>query len=233
MSQMLARRRRVFLMNNVHDDGPIVFQSRWALSYLRGPLSRQQIQTLMDPCRQQWLGDGPAAAASAPAETPPTTATGTLSPPTLTSGDRPLVPHGVTERFWLPSKLPAESARLIYRPALLAKAACRYVQSAAKLDEYYERRLVVLEVDPVPDQPWRAAGELPPESLELARSPEPDFEFQSPIGRCSTTARIASGKATWSMNSIATAPCAVPLGGAAADQPPWAVRGGCAHRVVA
>src|SRR5258707_1555407 len=40
---------RVFLLNNVHDDHPVVFQTRWALSYLRGPLSREQIQTLMAP----------------------------------------------------------------------------------------------------------------------------------------------------------------------------------------
>ena len=38
---------RVFVMNNVHDDKPVVFQTRWALSYLRGPLTREQIQTLM------------------------------------------------------------------------------------------------------------------------------------------------------------------------------------------
>src|SRR4029077_20471379 len=39
--------KRVFLLNNVHEDGPIVFQTRWALSYLRGPLTREQIQVLM------------------------------------------------------------------------------------------------------------------------------------------------------------------------------------------
>jgi hypothetical protein len=33
----------VFLMNNVHDDQPVVFQTRWAMSYLRGPLTREQI----------------------------------------------------------------------------------------------------------------------------------------------------------------------------------------------
>src|SRR5215510_15070565 len=38
---------RVFLMINVHEDAPVVFQSRWALSYLRGPLTREQIKTLM------------------------------------------------------------------------------------------------------------------------------------------------------------------------------------------
>ncbi|MCA9195081.1 MAG: ATP-binding protein, partial [Planctomycetales bacterium] len=42
MEQTLAALgNRVFLMNNVHDDFPTIFQSRWALSYLRGPLSRQ------------------------------------------------------------------------------------------------------------------------------------------------------------------------------------------------
>ena len=31
---------RVFLMNNVHEDEPVVFETRWAMSYLRGPLTR-------------------------------------------------------------------------------------------------------------------------------------------------------------------------------------------------
>ena len=38
---------RVFVMNNVHEDHPVVFQTRWTLSYLRGPLTREQVQTLM------------------------------------------------------------------------------------------------------------------------------------------------------------------------------------------
>ena len=54
---------RIFLMNNVHDDGPVVFETRWAMSYLRGPLTRAQIKTLMD-------GAGAGAAAPAPAATP-------------------------------------------------------------------------------------------------------------------------------------------------------------------
>lgn len=39
---------RTFLMHNVHDqDGPTVMHTRWAMSYLRGPLTRQQIAQLM------------------------------------------------------------------------------------------------------------------------------------------------------------------------------------------
>ena len=38
---------RVFLMHNVHEEEPVLFHTRWAMSYLRGPLTRSQIQTLM------------------------------------------------------------------------------------------------------------------------------------------------------------------------------------------
>ena len=48
MEAMLAGLgNRIFLMNNVHDDAPIVFETRWVMSYLRGPLTRDQIKTLM------------------------------------------------------------------------------------------------------------------------------------------------------------------------------------------
>ncbi|WP_146574573.1 ATP-binding protein [Botrimarina hoheduenensis] len=46
---------RVFLMNNVHEDLPRVFHTRWAMSYLAGPLSRGQIKGLMDPVRGRFV----------------------------------------------------------------------------------------------------------------------------------------------------------------------------------
>ena len=42
---------RVFLLHNVHSDRPIVFHTRWAMSYLRGPLTKPQIGQLMDSRR--------------------------------------------------------------------------------------------------------------------------------------------------------------------------------------
>ncbi|MEI9899598.1 MAG: hypothetical protein WDN31_05025 [Hyphomicrobium sp.] len=60
MEQTLASLgARVFLMNNVHDDAPVIFESRWAMSYLCGPLTRDQIKKLTDPTRE-----APAAAAT-------------------------------------------------------------------------------------------------------------------------------------------------------------------------
>ena len=60
---------RVFLMNNVHEDAPVVLESRWAMSYLRGPLTREQIKVLMGAAKgragagcsdgiERWRGGG-------------------------------------------------------------------------------------------------------------------------------------------------------------------------------
>lgn len=42
---------RVFLMHSIHRGKPTLLQSRWALSFLRGPLTREQVKELMAPYR--------------------------------------------------------------------------------------------------------------------------------------------------------------------------------------
>jgi len=41
--------KRVFLLHNVHETEPVIFQTRWVLSYLCGPMTREQIKILMAP----------------------------------------------------------------------------------------------------------------------------------------------------------------------------------------
>ena len=43
-TMLSALGKRVFLLHDVHGDGPRTFMSRWAMSYLRGPLSREQMR---------------------------------------------------------------------------------------------------------------------------------------------------------------------------------------------
>ncbi len=38
--------KRVFLMHSVHENAPTIFETRWALSYLAGPMTREQIRRL-------------------------------------------------------------------------------------------------------------------------------------------------------------------------------------------
>ena len=75
-------------MNNVHDDEPVVFQTRWAMSYLRGPLTRDQIKVLMDPLRSQFATAATSGAGRA------TTSRGTNA-----ASNRPILPAGIREAF--------------------------------------------------------------------------------------------------------------------------------------
>jgi len=65
MEQTLAGLgNRIFLMNNVHEDAPVVLETRWTMSYLCGPLTRNQIKVLMDPVKAQMPKQAAPAAAS-------------------------------------------------------------------------------------------------------------------------------------------------------------------------
>src|SRR5262249_16100969 len=44
---------RVFLLHDVHRPKPVLFRSRWALSFLRGPMTREQVSRLMEPVKEQ------------------------------------------------------------------------------------------------------------------------------------------------------------------------------------
>src|SRR5262245_16375781 len=93
---------RVFLLRNVNDDAPTLFRTRWALSWLRGPLTLPEITRLMDGRRPAKSAD-PAAAATVPG----------------TPAARPALPSGVEEVF-LAAK--PGSGALTYRPRVLATA---------------------------------------------------------------------------------------------------------------
>ena len=43
-SRAVVAQKRVFLMHNVHEQAPVAFETRWALSYLRGPMGREELR---------------------------------------------------------------------------------------------------------------------------------------------------------------------------------------------
>src|SRR6185312_14435262 len=98
MEQLLAGLgNRIFLMNNVHDDEPELFETRWALSYLRGPLTRAQIKLLMDPLKTG--AAAPATAAPVTTTAPAPVSAPTASAPPSVKNEKPLLPPEVTQYY--------------------------------------------------------------------------------------------------------------------------------------
>ncbi len=106
---------RVFLMRNVNDDAPLLFRTRWAMSWLRGPLTLPEITRLMAARKSA----APAAAVSAA--------------PLAKSASRPLVPSGIDELF-LAAK--PGGGELIYRPRVIATAELHYADKSAGIDSW-------------------------------------------------------------------------------------------------
>ena len=167
---------RVFLMNNVHDDEPTIFETRWVLSYLRGPLTRDQIQTLMAPRKQAAT---PAQPAPGSGDLPTPAAPLSTSPPPTTSesGSRPVVPPDVPE-FFLPrrGKLDA-GATLQYRPALLGVARLHYTDKKLGVDHWETLGLLRPIGAEMPADVWDDGERFTDHVPELDKTAEPAASF--------------------------------------------------------
>jgi hypothetical protein len=107
---------RVFLMRNVNDDAPVLFRTRWALSWLRGPLTLPEITRLMAG-RKAAEPAKPAASA----------------PPAASAKARPALPAGVEEIFL--AARPG-TGTLVYRPRVAASAELHYADKPAGVDAW-------------------------------------------------------------------------------------------------
>ena len=121
MEQILAGLgKRVFLMNNVHEEAPVAFETRWALSYLRGPLTRTQIKSLM---ASRAAAAGTSAAVAGAAKPAPRASS--------QASQRTVLPPGIDQKF-----VPARAAgqEVVYQPVVLGATQIRYLEPKMKLD---------------------------------------------------------------------------------------------------
>ena len=165
--------KRVFLLNNVNDNAPTIFQTRWAFSFLRGPLSRPEISGLMESKKGAagaLLGQVGAnqGQQKAPVETKKVTESGP-----------PIVPAGVEVKYLVPNKAFRASNRLEYRPSLFASASVHFVRASGDVDLWNDLQILSHIEDRVGEQLWEASKRLEARSYEFS-DPEPDFSFVEP-----------------------------------------------------
>ncbi len=157
MEQTLAGLgKRRFLLHNVHEDEPVVFGTRWVMSYLAGPMTRDHIRTLMATART-------AIAA---------TATGPAKPKRNRSADAPALPPGIDQYF-----VPGGGDDVSYFPRLIAGADLVFSNARYKIED---ERSVLYTVE-VEDGPvavdWDSAESLALAIDALDDSATPDASF--------------------------------------------------------
>jgi hypothetical protein len=200
--------KRVFLLHNVHAKAPALFQTRWAMNYLTGPLTRSQIPDLnklvgaaLQPSMQAPTGAQSASVSNqavAPAQaqafpTPAPAASTASLPAAEFSSTRPSIPAGIAEYF-LPNNLtftqafkaagkeyPTEafSQGLIYRPVILSQASARIYNLKYKLDLDVYKTALVADPDRRGIVRWDNYLTKQIEPTRLDQTPDPRARFAS------------------------------------------------------
>jgi hypothetical protein len=211
--------KRVFLLHNVHEKQPALFQTRWAMNYLAGPMARDQIPALNELAGARLVYGAPSRPAAAPAAAWPGPAEPGPSGPEAAADQvglrtRPLIPERVMEYFLANNLSLSEAAKrerrslpagsrtrgLLYRPVLLAQAEIRFLNRKYNLDHVAQRTVLV----PEPDRRGRVhwddflTGPIPARSLD--RQPAPDAAFsglEEPLSNAQILRSIESDFQEW------------------------------------
>jgi hypothetical protein len=182
--------QRVFVMNNVHDDGPTVFQTRWAMSYLRGPITRSQIKALMDPVRSAF-SSGPA---GGPASRLPAQGVGAIATA------RPVLAPEVPQVFVPPRGTRPPGSTLLYQPRVLGAADVRFTDPKASLDIREELAVASTVSDGPEPVRWDDAQRAEFAIADLESSPQEGASFSelpAAAGRAANFEDWRKGFETW------------------------------------
>ncbi|TKB94678.1 MAG: ATP-binding protein [Nitrospira sp.] len=184
MEQTLAGLgNRVFLLNNVHEDAPEVFQTRWTLSYLRGPLTRTQIKTLMEPVKRETLHVKRQASEGS-----------ALSTQHSVLNARPMLPPDVPQHFIPVRGSQPSGSALIYQPMLLGTAQVRVSDSKTGVDVAQDVTVLTPISDGAVAVNWDQAVEAGVALADLESAPSDSAQF----GAVPSVASKAKIYETWS-----------------------------------
>jgi len=153
--------QRVFFMNNAHEDEPEVFQTRWVLSYMRGPMTRDQIRILMN--------DKKTDSAASPSEM-------TITSPSLSAAQRPSLPPEIVQYF-MPLRALKNAQPVLYKPLILGHARIAFSDRKYQVDTSQDVTVITFVTDNVIPVSWENAKaiEFPVSSLE--KSPSDNSQY--------------------------------------------------------
>jgi hypothetical protein len=163
---------RVFLAHNVHEETPSTFHTRWVMSYLRGPLTKDQLRQFRDP------GEPSGRTPVRPGIDPETVGTTKLAD----SGLSRTPPSVDLSYYYLPVRgaVPDRDRSfgdLIYQPAVLGLGRVHYVDSRRSVKEVQRVGLLASLPDREHFVDWGKAQSLDISGDSLSEQPEPGARF--------------------------------------------------------
>jgi hypothetical protein len=166
---------RIFLMRRARDDRARLLQSRWTLSYLRGPLGAAEINRLMAPQRAT-AGDARGPGRAPDPSTPGSATPGVVAGAAVASA-RPPLPANVHECF-----LPAQggSGAIEYRASLLGAAKLHYVDARYGLDAWQALQLIAPLADDGANVLWDEARDATAARAQAGLAPAGGAAFRPP-----------------------------------------------------
>lgn len=187
--------KRVFVMRNINEKKPLLFQTRWAMNYLAGPLTRAQIPALnaLRGAEKAPAVAATAHSAAAAAAAPPVRPAAPGTPEATGTLTRPPVPSGAGEYF-LPVNLTlreaaelgryaldagARESGVLYRPALLAQADVLLTNAKYNVNTSTTWTALIIEPDPTAVIRWEDNHNPPVDDRALDRAPVADARFAS------------------------------------------------------
>ena len=162
--------KRTFLLHNVHESGPVLFKTRWTLSYLRGPLGREELKRLAGP-QPQSTSSAESASGAEGAGAPASSTPEALSAPSA-KPPRPVLDPAIPQFF-------APGTASLWTSALLGAARVVYADAKLGLDEVRDIVVIAPFIDaPVPVD-WEHAEPAPFTVNDLTREPRNGTTFDA------------------------------------------------------
>ncbi len=155
---------RVFLLHNVHAGEPVIFNTRWVMSYLRGPLTKPQIKGLMATKKSdlQKTEDIPFEITNADSTT------STLKSQSDISAGPPSMAPGINQRFLIPRD---GSGTLHYRPVVFAIGKVRFNDNSKGIDIIKNYNMLCPAPDDFGRINWEVAKQLADWETKLRAEP--------------------------------------------------------------
>lgn len=160
LDQMIASiGSRTFLMRSIHHKDPVLFQTRWTLSYLRGPLTLAQISTLTEKSDQE-----------PPLSEPSPQEKGAIS------GSKSTIPPGIPEFF---AGGPARQQPLQYKPQVAGFAKLHFVDAKNNIDTWQDLCILSPVDDDGKNVRWEEGKNISDLKNQLEKTPLPNSSFEN------------------------------------------------------